>query len=113
VWDARASSACTEAFDVWAGASVPPSSKAAALRCLRSPPATAVRFSAGGEWLVAGSGGGRLALWGVGLGPGGGLAKQLDTGGCAPQVRSGAEPNTQQGRPRRLRHHKHEGEEVA
>ncbi|GBF91440.1 hypothetical protein Rsub_04180 [Raphidocelis subcapitata] len=83
VWDARAAAPCVAAIDVWAGAAIPPASKADALQCLRSPPATCVRFDGGGGWLVAGSGDGSLTMWGLGLGA---LAKQLKTGDCVPQA---------------------------
>ncbi len=83
VWDARAWPACTAAIDVWNGVAIPPSSRADQLRALRAPHVSCVRFDAGGGWLVAGSGNGSVTMWSLGLGS---LAKQLDTGGCVPQV---------------------------
>ncbi|KAI8464507.1 MAG: WD40-repeat-containing domain protein [Monoraphidium minutum] len=83
VWDARASRACTSAIDACSGAALPPGSRPDALRCLRSPHASCVRFDAAGGWLVAGGGNGSLTMWSLGLNA---LAKQLDTGGCVPQA---------------------------
>lgn len=83
VWDPRAAAPCTTAVDASRGEAIPPYSRPDALRCLGSPHAPCVRFDAGGGWLVAGGGGGTLTMWSLGLGA---LAKQLDTGGCVPQV---------------------------
>ena len=107
VWDARVSAPCVAALDVARGAALAPGSKADALRCARAPPATCVRFDAGGGWLVAGSGfggacssgsggangggggggggggDGSLALFSLGLGA---LAKRISTGACTPQA---------------------------
>jgi hypothetical protein len=61
------------------------------LRCAKAPPVTCVKFDAGGNWLVAGSGQagigseqqGGLTLWNCSLNA---AAKHKSTGKCMPQV---------------------------
>ncbi|KAG2442612.1 hypothetical protein HXX76_002697 [Chlamydomonas incerta] len=74
LWDARigGASACTSAFDTGAAGRSVPGSGAEALRCLRNPPTTCLRFEASGSWLLcghgAGAGGGSLSMWSLGMG---------------------------------------------
>ncbi|KAG2448383.1 hypothetical protein HYH02_006965 [Chlamydomonas schloesseri] len=74
LWDARigGARACTSTFDTGAAGRSVPGSGAEALRCLRNPPTTCLRFEASGSWLLcghgAGAGAGSLSMWSLGMG---------------------------------------------
>eukprot|EP00198_Chlamydomonas_reinhardtii_P014065 XP_001703402.1 WD40 repeat protein [Chlamydomonas reinhardtii] len=75
LWDARigGARACTSTFDTGAAGRSVPGSGAEALRCLRNPPTTCLRFEASGSWLLCGHGAGggsagSLSMWSLGMG---------------------------------------------
>lgn len=92
IWDCQALR-CVNIFNPHEEVVVPADSQVELLRCVRSPPVMCVKFDAGGQWLVAGTGqsslssnqGGTLTLWNCSLNA---VAKHKSTGKCIPQVRS-------------------------
>jgi hypothetical protein len=86
-----ASRRCVSIIDLQEEQLLQESDLAELLRCAKSPPVTCVKFDAGGNWLVAGSGQvglgseqqGALTLWNCSLNA---AAKHRSTGKCMPQV---------------------------